>query len=163
MGAEKVAQALSLKPFSWELPAGCGTTAQNLQDPVATVSVKSTSSVLGTGRPKACSRLGSPHSELQDAEPRQPKATLPPRLLLPRHRLPSERAAQECTPAPVLGQRRDKACATPASERPAPKALRHRAATTLRGCLVCLLTSPSSRHTVPLLFNFAEHPVPTPC
>lgn len=43
-GAEKVAQAPSLKLCSWALPGGCGTVAQYLQDPVVTVRVKSTSS-----------------------------------------------------------------------------------------------------------------------
>lgn len=37
-GAEEVAQALSLKLFSWELPGGCGAMAQYLQDLVVTVS-----------------------------------------------------------------------------------------------------------------------------
>lgn len=61
-GAEEVAQALSLKLFSWELPGGCGAMAQYLQDLVVNVSVNPTSCVFSTIRSIGRGQLELPHS-----------------------------------------------------------------------------------------------------
>lgn len=161
-----VAQALSLKLFTWELPSGCGTMAQNLQDPVATVSVKSTSFVLNTIRPIAGGQLVLPHSGLQDPGPQEPKVTIPPVCCSPTtpcHLNPQRRRAHStCArgPGEVAGARP----ARHKLQHPAPRAQCTQAPRSHHPArLPPLLTSPSSRHTMLLLFNFAEHPVPTPC
>lgn len=164
-GAEEVAQALSLKLFSWELPGGCGAMAQYLQDLVVTVSVNPTSCVFSTIRSIGRGELKLPHSGLQFQDTRNPKQPSP-YLLISHHHLPSECVEKAYTQAPGHGGPGDRGGVRRAGTHVPVSVHPQGILASGRHCLPrlpCLLTSPSCQHTVLLLFNFAEHRVPTLC